>query len=83
MDLLAVLSHQIHSAHDLVRSRATRNPNDLIEEESTRPERIADAVARFGGSWSFILSFLAVLVIYSAMSVASDGNRGILIHSSC
>ena len=29
-----------------------RNPNQVIEEESTFGERIADAVARFGGSIS-------------------------------
>ena len=69
MDLLTVLSHQIHAAQDLVRSRAMRNANDIIEEEETRPERIADGVARFGGSWSFIISFAVVLTVYSAVNV--------------
>src|SRR5579884_577190 len=69
MDLLTVLSHQIHAAQQLVRSRAMRNANELIEEEATRPERIADAVARFGGSWAFIISFLVVLMAYSAVNV--------------
>src|SRR6202034_1482451 len=32
-------------------------------------ERIADSVARFGGSWSFIISFLVVLVIYSGINI--------------
>ena len=31
-------------------------------------ERIADHVAQFGGSWTFIISFLIVLVIYTAIN---------------
>jgi CRP/FNR family transcriptional regulator, cyclic AMP receptor protein len=69
MDLLAVLSHQIHAAQELVRSRASRNVNEVIEEQATRGEQIADSVARFGGSWAFITSFLISLVIYSAVNV--------------
>ena len=69
MDLLSVLSHQIHAAQELVRSRATRNVNEVIEEQATRGEQIADAVAGFGGSWTFITSFLIALVNYSAVNV--------------
>ncbi|HEY6345237.1 MAG TPA: DUF1003 domain-containing protein [Bryobacteraceae bacterium] len=69
MDLLSVLSHQIHAAQELVRSRATRNVNEVIEEQATRGEQTADAVARFGGSWAFITSFLIALVIYAAVNV--------------
>ena len=42
----------------------------MIEEEATLGERIADSVARFGGSWVFIIAFLAVLVIYTSINVA-------------
>ncbi len=42
----------------------------MIEKETTLGERIADAVARFGGSWSFIIAFLAVLVVYTAINIA-------------
>jgi uncharacterized membrane protein len=69
MDMLSVLGHQIHSAQQLVRVRAARNPNEMIESESTFGERIADAVAAFGGSWTFILTFLGVLVVYSGVNV--------------
>lgn len=69
MDLLTTLSRQIHSAHGLVRQRAMRSPNEIIEEASTRGERIADAVARFGGSWSFIISFAVILTVYTAVNV--------------
>jgi len=68
MDLLATLGRQFHAAERLVRLRALRNSNELIEEEETFGERIADIVARFGGSWSFIISFGVLLVIYTALN---------------
>jgi CRP/FNR family cyclic AMP-dependent transcriptional regulator len=69
MDLLAVLGRQFHAAQQLVRIRANRNPNEVIEEEATVGERVADSVARFGGSWTFIIAFLVVLLIYTATNV--------------
>src|SRR5215813_4633623 len=69
MDMLAVLGRQFHNAHQLVRLRAARNPNEVIEEKETPGERIADVVAQFGGSWAFIITFSAVLVVYAAVNV--------------
>jgi uncharacterized membrane protein len=69
MDMLTVLSRQLHAAQELVRRRAMRNPNEVIEREATVAERIADLVARFGGSWSFIITFMVVLVVYTTANV--------------
>jgi CRP/FNR family cyclic AMP-dependent transcriptional regulator len=41
----------------------------MIEEEATLGERIADTVASFGGSWTFIISFASVLVTYAYVNV--------------
>jgi CRP/FNR family cyclic AMP-dependent transcriptional regulator len=69
MDMLTVLGKQFHASQQLVRVRANRNPNEVIEKEATFGERIADTVAGFGGSWTFIVIFLSVLVIYTAVNV--------------
>ncbi len=69
MDMLTVLGKQFHASQQLVRVRANRNPNEVIEEEATFGQRIADRVAGFGGSWTFIIIFLSVLVIYSAVNI--------------
>jgi uncharacterized membrane protein len=69
MDMLTVLGKQFHASQQLVRVRANRNPNQVIEEEATFGQRIADRVAGFGGSWTFILTFLTVLVIYTAINI--------------
>lgn len=70
MDMLAVLGRQFHAAQQLVRGRVTRNVNEIIEEKATLGERIADAVAQFGGSWAFIISFVVVLIVYAAINIA-------------
>jgi len=73
MDMLTVLGRQFHATQHLVRVRASRNANEIIEEESTLGQRLADTVARFGGSWTFIVVFCAILVIYSGLNVALGG----------
>ncbi len=70
MDMLTVLGRQFHAAQQLVRVRAMRNPNEVIEERTTLGDRVADEVAHFGGSWKFIITFGVVLVIYTAANIA-------------
>ena len=70
MDMLAVLGKQFHGSQKLVRIRSQRNANQIIEEEATFGERLADSVARFGGSWSFILAFGVVLVVYTLINIS-------------
>lgn len=69
MDLLTTLGHQFHAAQQLVRLRAMRNPNEIIEKQATLGERVADAVAGFGGSWTFIITFGVTLTLYTALNV--------------
>ena len=70
MDMLAVLGRQFHNAQHLVRIRANRNPNDVIEEQATFGEEIADRVATFGGSWTFIIIFAAFMLTYTSLSTS-------------
>jgi uncharacterized membrane protein len=72
MDLLTTLGHQLHAAQQLVRVRATRNPNEIIEQEMTLGERIADSVASFGGSWTFIITFAITLTVYTVINIFLD-----------
>ena len=69
MDMLAVLGRQFHAAQQLVRVRAARNPNEVIEQDMTFGERIADIVARFGGSLTFIITFALVFGVYISTNV--------------
>jgi uncharacterized membrane protein len=73
IDLLGFLGRQLHDAHQLARGRSMRPPEEVIEEQETFGERIADSVASFGGSWTFITIFLAFMIIYSAINIILGG----------
>lgn len=69
LDLMAVMGKQFHATERLIRLRAARNPNDLIEQAETLGERVADRVASFGGSWFFIIIFAVVLGVYTVINI--------------
>jgi uncharacterized membrane protein len=73
MDMLAVLGRQFHTSQKIIRVRAARNPNEVIEEKETFGERIADTVASFGGSWTFIILFAVVLIAYASTNIVLRG----------
>jgi uncharacterized membrane protein len=54
---------------EVLRSRAARDVNALQEAHTTAGQRAADTLAAMAGSWTFILSFLAVLGIWIAINV--------------
>jgi CRP/FNR family transcriptional regulator, cyclic AMP receptor protein len=73
MDMLTVMACQLHAHQQLVRNRATRNVNEIIDEEMTFGNRVADEVAKFGGSWTFIILFGVVLMIYAGTNIVLKG----------
>jgi len=76
IDMLTVLAREIHTAQGVIRERAMRDPNQLIDERETFGERIADNVASFGGSWAFIISFAVFMVVYVSLNVWLLAERG-------
>jgi len=44
LDILTMVSRHFHAAQGLIRVRAARNPNEVIEERLTMGDRIADLV---------------------------------------
>lgn len=64
LDMLTTISRQMHAVQEVARARSLRNPNEVIAQEETFGEHLADAVARFGGSWNFIIFFMAFLSLY-------------------
>src|SRR5664279_1052972 len=70
IDILAFLGRQLHDAHQIARNRSLRPPDDIIEEQYTFGERIADVVASFGGSWTFIITFGLFMATYVTINIA-------------
>lgn len=68
LDLLTVMGSRLRATDELLRTHVSRNLNEEEEERLTFGERIADRVAVFGGSWTFILTFGAILVSWMSMN---------------
>lgn len=68
LDILAVMGRRMRQTDVLLAQRVSRNANEVFAEQSTFGERVADGVARFGGSWAFIFSFAAVLLSWVAVN---------------
>ncbi|MSO20619.1 MAG: DUF1003 domain-containing protein [Acidobacteria bacterium] len=70
LDLLAVMGRKLRSTNELLRNPVARNANVEVEESLTFGARIADHVAAFGGSWTFVLIFTAILIGWMGLNVA-------------
>ena len=69
MDVLQVLGRRIRKTDEILRERSIRNPNVVIESQSSFGDRLSDAVAGFGGSWSFINAASLAIAGWMALNV--------------
>jgi len=54
--------------HIAERTHISRNTSQEYDESASLGQRAADAVARFGGSWTFILIFAIVLISWVGLN---------------
>src|SRR5256884_5228207 len=74
IDVICEIAQRMRQTNLLVSQRASRNINVEMEEKSTIGQRIADKVASFGGSWTFIIIYLSFLIAWMAF------NSFVLLH---
>ena len=74
IDVICEIAARMRQTNLLVSQRAARNINVEMEEKLTVGQRIADKVASFGGSWTFIIIYVAFLVAWMGF------NTFVLIH---
>lgn len=48
----------------------------IQEDPSTPGEKLADAIARFGGSWTFIIVYLSTILAWILINAFFLGNQG-------
>jgi CRP/FNR family cyclic AMP-dependent transcriptional regulator len=68
IDVICEIGARMRQTNTLVSQRVTRNINVEMEQRSTIGERIADRVASFGGSWTFIIIYVSFLVCWMAFN---------------
>eukprot|EP00913_Durusdinium_trenchii_P010599 g9943.t1 len=66
---LSALDRQVLDSFEKGTLTVQPNAARAIDGNPTFGEKVADRVASFGGSWTFILSFVAVLVVWMAINV--------------
>jgi uncharacterized membrane protein len=71
LDLLTVVGRRLRATDELLRTHVSRNVNVEQAERMTLGERVADRVAAFGGSWTFISIFGAVMLIWVTLNTAA------------
>jgi uncharacterized membrane protein len=74
IDVICEIGARMRQTNMLVSQRATRNINVEMEERSTIGQRVADRVASFGGSWTFIIIYVSFLVGWMGL------NTFVLVH---
>jgi uncharacterized membrane protein len=74
-DMMMWLVKRIRRTDGLLRRRVSRDPNEVIEEQETFGNRLADQVASFGGSWGFISLFAVVMVGWVLVNTILLGDR--------
>src|SRR5438094_6643873 len=63
LEMLSAITRRLRRTDDLLRHRVSRNANEEDARQLTLSDRCADKIARFGGSWKFILMSVTVLMI--------------------
>ena len=69
IDLLTIMGRRLRATDELLRTHVSRNANAEEAEMLTFGERVADRVASFGGSWTFIILSMAALSAWMFINV--------------
>jgi CRP/FNR family transcriptional regulator, cyclic AMP receptor protein len=64
IDVICEIAQRMRQTNLLVTQRAARNINAEMEAKATVGQRVADKVASFGGSWTFIFIYGAALLAW-------------------
>ncbi|HYX31332.1 MAG TPA: DUF1003 domain-containing protein [Pyrinomonadaceae bacterium] len=68
IDVICEIAQRMRQTNLLVTKRAARNVNAAMEQSMTLGQRIADKVAAFGGSWTFIFLYGGALLVWMAVN---------------
>jgi CRP/FNR family cyclic AMP-dependent transcriptional regulator len=68
LEMLTAVTRRLRRTDDLLRHRIARNVNEIEAARMTLADRAADKIAEFGGSWKFIFSAIAFLVVWIALN---------------
>jgi CRP/FNR family cyclic AMP-dependent transcriptional regulator len=68
IDVICEIAQRMRQTNLLVSQRTARNINVTMEENMTVGQRVADKVASFGGSWTFIFIYSSFLIAWMILN---------------
>jgi len=71
IDVLVELGGRLHENDTILRRMASRNVNEIVEEQMTLSERVADKVADIIGSWRFIIIQSLLIVVWITLNAVA------------
>ncbi len=69
LDVMSVLGARLRTTSEIVRSRAARNPNEVIEEHLTWGDRLADWMTNSIGTMNFIYFSAIWFIVWIVLNV--------------
>jgi uncharacterized membrane protein len=75
LHMLAAMSRMMQSADELLRTRVVRNVNEEMEEKLSLVERVADWIAWFSGSMTFLSLNLVWFLLWILINTTDIGIR--------
>jgi len=75
IDVLVELGGRLRDNDRILRSMASRNVNEVEEDQMTVGQRVADKVADTIGSWPFIITQTIILTIWITLNVVAQINH--------
>jgi uncharacterized membrane protein len=69
LDMMTMIEKQLRATQEIMRTRVSRNLNIEMAEAETLGDRLADGVAKFGGSWKFVISFGVIMAVYTLINI--------------
>ena len=71
IDVLVELGGRLHENDLILRRMVSRNINEMVDEQSTFGQRVADKVADTIGSWRFIITQSVILIVWISLNVTA------------
>jgi uncharacterized membrane protein len=72
--IIAEMGERLRQTNELMSRRVSRDVLEEAEEALTFGQRVADRVAKFGGSWPFIGLFSAIMFVWMSLNIARLAN---------
>src|ERR1041385_2642778 len=76
LHIMGEVAERMRQTNELMSQQVSKNINEEEEERMTFGQRVADQIASFGGSWTFIFIFAGVMIAWMGLNLYIARNWG-------